>query len=263
MNRGETGINPELSESSELSPEQYQNIKEEFLKPFSDEEIDAEWKLLSQMRQSSIAPFKELQHRSMDGFDFAIHALQVSESRFLEFQITDEAKNYKAKIIFDEDQQGSGKWELTHRLINTDKLGITGTEFLHMAENYLESLAKKGYIKLDEYLVAASQTSVVSWLTKNEYQFSSEEDKDMLYNIMANPEDYELFYISNGKDGYLPEPFIFQKSAVSPDELTRFLDPEFSDNKHLQLGAHKVTELKGLARMHLEKIPKIELAKPE
>ncbi len=253
MGEKNKGFNPESTVTN------YEEIKEEFLRPFSDEEISEAAKRILNFR--SLTP-RAVIHRHLHDHDYAVNFLYFNRSSFLEFQISATESDYLAKLIFEEKDVEPGRWNLRHRNVSTGELQISGSEFLQQAENCMEALADKQAINLGLFEASTSQLSVVEWLEKNGYEFFSNSTKKTLEDIKNNPSDYELFYISDGEHEYLEEPFLFKKSEVDPDQLTLFMDPRYNDGRHIKISNPQVYSLKGLMRFHLEKLPGTDLAKP-
>lgn len=228
-------------------------LRQQLMKPFTDDEIEGVWAEISKWRTSSFPPVKNILHRYDQGFDYAINIVHVDDDVQLEFQLTNPETKKVAHMIFEENSKHHGDWNMMHRLVDTGELGISGSEFLEHSENYLRLLAQRKYISLNKFEAEASQSTVIEWLQKNKYRFSTPEDIATAMDIQTNPDDYDQVYIADDPNKYLSEPFLFKKSLISEDELTLYLDTDQKDNKHFLVPHQNGLKLKGLVRVHLDK----------
>ena len=180
--------------------------------------------------------------------------------RQFEFRVFDPNKKTLGHMIFMQDKQfGSGQeWDLSHRWVNTGELGISGTELLRQAEAFMIALSNRGVISFEWATASASQKDVVRWLNKNGYDFASTKNKEWFQDYIDHPENYLELYLSDGqaidgKEIYGREPFIFSKDLVNPDILTRYLDTDYPDGKHLIMAHKDMLATSGLLRIRLQK----------
>lgn len=255
--------NREMETSSfdpESDREKFARIKEEFLKPFSSEEIQDGW---NQVLHTSEVPIQtDLLHRSFDGFDYVIHLMQEHNYR-IEFQITGPETETLAKLVFVRDKPEQNSWFINHRLINTGDLHISGTEFLQQAEEYMQEAAKHGYIELHIVDTDVSQEQVTKWFLKNGYKFQGGEH--LFKRYQQYPEQFEKIYITDTELGLRNEAFLFEKSEINEDEINKYRsgDPE-SPLREITIPHQDMLRLSGLVRFHLGKtFDGTEVAKSE
>jgi hypothetical protein len=91
----------------------------------------------------------------------------------ISFQLLNEEKK-PAELIFAKTDQG---WNMYHRLVQSQELGISGTTFLKQAEKFFEILKKNKKIKEEKIGFEAGQVDVIEWGIKNGYDFATEEDR--------------------------------------------------------------------------------------
>mgnify|MGYP001588541411 CR=1 FL=1 len=230
-----------------------EQIKDYFLKDFSDEEIDPVWTQIEKLTDSLQGRVKAILHRSIQRHDYVVNFGHKEGVRMLEFQLTGEDKLAIAHLVFNEEDENPGHWELPHRFVHSDEIAITGTEFLNQSENYLRKLAEKGYISLEEIHAFVSQPTVASWLQKNGYEIANEEDKRSFDDYQDNPDDYEEIYVFDDRLKYGRDPFLFKSSDIDSDQMTQFIDPGYSDGRHLNVHHGIFLKMKGLVRIKLEK----------
>ncbi len=254
MNRPEgIGVNPEYNKFSE--------IKEKLMEPFSSEELDSVWKAIVSKDAFSMPSQKVLLHRSYNRYDYVIYLHNKEDGLIqIEMQITDPEKQKIANVIFMRDAKydSSGEWMLSHRLVHTGELGISGTEFLKQSETYMKNLADKKYIDLTHIGAATSQPDVIRWLQKNNYDFVSPQNKKWHEEYLNYPEEFEEVYLSDtsGKDRishYENEPFVFKKDGMDKDRMSYSLDRNFSDGKHYIISHEDMLHLPGLFRIDMLK----------
>ncbi len=244
----------EDEETPHFSEVELEQIKTEFAKPFSDEEVDSVWKSLSQLRPSAYPPKKELLHRDLGGLDYKIYATHFGETRCLIFQLLTEDHQKPAEIIFEQDIYNKpGVWEMPHRIVRTGELGISGTDFLQKAEEYLQELKEKKFDKVDSIEVDSSQAKVINWLIKNGYEVADEESKQKLEDYKNNPEDFEEIFIDN-EDG-VPEKdlFLIKKSEIDYQALEKSTIGQVDGIREIQVSLYTMKTLSGIVRIHLQK----------
>ncbi len=244
----------------EPTAEEYEKIKAELLRPFDDQEIEEGWSKVKGRKQDALPPRTELLHRSMDGFDFAIGLNAVADLRQIEFQITGRNKEKLANVIFMQDTEygASDEWDLSHRLVRTGDLGISGSEFLQQCEEYMKALAEKSYIKFENITADCSQEEVIAWLQKNGFDFATEKNREWFEDYQNNPDDYIKVNLSDGQvrsgqPQYNREEFLFKKSEMDADEMTKRLDPNEPDGKHYIVQHSELLKMPGLLRIRLLK----------
>lgn len=236
---------------AELSSKQ-EKIKEQFLRPFTEEEIAAGWDRVKQHVQDNRAYTTDLMHRKIDGAQYSTWYLEVADFRTIEFQLANDLHEKVAELVFEENIDHPGIWKLMHRSVHTKDLGINGTEFLQKAEEYIQLVAQDHTIIAEQFTASASQEKVINWLLKNGYDFDSEDDKKAYEHYLNNPEEYEFFKVIDGSEheDFDRELVIFKSSEIDQAELQNYRNankPELLD------GDMSLLKVKGLLRVHLKK----------
>ncbi len=266
MNRSETGINPDQAHESEMSKDKYKRIKEEFLKPFSDDEIDSEWSVMGQ--KNFLYRSKLMMNRDFEGWSLKAY-LADRRGRCVDFQLIDDEGNKKAEIIF-EKEGSTTHWKLIHRTVETGEVGITGSEFLQQAENFMNKVSDLEYESVSKFAANSSQPTTTEWLLKNGYEFHKKDDEEKYEDYLKHPENYELINIDykfDGKDSYKKDLFIFEKSKIDWVALGKVLNEGLSEPLGLDrpIGLKtthpRMLRLPGLVRFTLIKKAENEFAK--
>lgn len=86
--------------------------------------------------------------------------------------------------------KGNG-YDIGHRIVRSQKDGISGSEYLKKAEEYLNILKKNGLINYDILGVHSVQLGVTAFFLKNGYNFVSSEQKESFEDLKNHPEKYQ------------------------------------------------------------------------
>lgn len=244
--------NPEnfIGSSEFLSKQEI--IRKQFSEPFTKEEIANGWDEIKNHTPSNVAYPKKLINREFEGCNYSVDCLSFYDFRSIQFRLLNESSKNVAELIFEEHRDHVGVWKLTHRTVNTNELGISGTEFLQKAEEYIKLVANNRSIIAEKFSADASQEKVINWLLKNGYEFSSAEDSKMYDHYLNNPDEYQFFKVTDGSGEELldRELVIFKTDEVDWTELDKFRN---EDNSELLDGNMSLLKVKGLLRIHLKK----------
>ncbi len=73
--------------------------------------------------------------------------------------------------------------DLDHRLVTSKELGLTGSEFLRIAEAEIAKLQENQLLPSWPFHISAGQISVIDWALKNGYVFKDKEKEDLYQEI--------------------------------------------------------------------------------
>jgi hypothetical protein len=104
-----------------------------------------------------------------------------------------------ATMTFEEREIPDSKekyWNIQHRFIKSKEIGVSGTDFLKKAEEFLKIFKKNNLLDTTIIGCGASQPSVISWLVnKNDFKFY-EKNK---YNLADYGEFKDGLFVPNDK----------------------------------------------------------------
>lgn len=210
-----------------LTPEE---IRKEFMKPFNEEQIEN--------------VLNSLQYDTMNNKDIGVFNLNQKISQELSYVIEASIENIDNKKVLDkvlfslcssiEDKETANLefkkqkplneseyyYNMSHRYINSKAQGVSGTDFLNKAEDFLKILKKNGHLDATKMGCGVSQVSVLEWLLKNNFNFHT-----------SNQNKSEDFYTRN-PDGTisLGDKFILMKALDKDHNLLKdsyIIDSDF------------------------------------
>ncbi|MDQ5922497.1 MAG: hypothetical protein QG644_205 [Patescibacteria group bacterium] len=169
-----------------LKKENSVDIHDEFVKPFIEAEVMDSYINYHSLKDN---PWdKVLYEKSFsDGIVYRIYGNDyVLEQGIGKFGFELEDKKHKrklAELIFSINNSTTNKFfNLGHRVIDSKHIGISGTDFLKKAEEYLRILKNHNELLSNKIKCEVSQPKVLKWFEKNKFTFSEDNTQ--------NPEDF-------------------------------------------------------------------------
>lgn len=259
MNPNEMAIDPKELGIADEDIEKNKKIKEEFLKPFTDEEISPRIDEFMNLSSLDLLTKRCLLERQIGDHKFMVYVSARDNNIYFDFQLLDSDNNKKAEITFE--RILPNVWDLFHRAVETGLVGITGSEFLEKSEEYMQMASERTSIKFDKIIAQVSQADVVKWLMKNNYDFSSEKNRQEFLDFQNHPEDYELIEVQDMHEieNYKKDLFIFKKSDLDKNQLRYYQKSELINPIgslkpiKIRLSHQKLLKMRGLVRFHLKK----------
>ncbi len=207
-----------------------EEIHKEFMKPFNEREIED--------------IFNSIQYNAIDNKDIGEFNFNQKISKDLSYQIEASIENIDNKKVLDkvlfslysslEDKdiadlefkkqkppnESEYYYNMIHRYINSKALGISGTDFLNKAEDFLKILKKNGHLDAKKMGCGVSQVSVLEWLLKNNFNFHT-----------SNQNKSEDFYTRNQVgEIVLQDKFILMKALDKDHDILKdsyIIDSDF------------------------------------
>jgi len=232
-------------------------IHNNFEKTFHDDEVVSNFNNPKKLNNKRVDYLIYNNPLSVNGLEYNIFKIEEGlhnwnnriEGRIFDFVISKGIKRIDLLgLRFVEEEVGGEEClNLIHRRIESrikEEIGISGSEFLQKAEDYLALLKKNNLLSVDKIKAEISQFSVLSWLIKNNFGFSGKNYEEVL-NCFKN-ENGELSRDNNGRiilnDDYMLIPFEDRKHGGTKDEYIikkKFVNnPEYEDlrNKYYKDG---------------------------
>jgi hypothetical protein len=97
--------------------------------------------------------------------------------------------------------KGSG-YDIGHRIVRSQKEGISGSDYLRKAEEYLSILRKNNHISYNVLGAHSPQIGVTEFFLKNGYDFFSPEHKELFQDLKAHPEKYQMVVIGKERKNF-------------------------------------------------------------
>lgn len=258
-NRNEFGSNEQL-ETVEFSPEQVDQLHAELNDQFDEEEAKERWKQALEFNSGYSSPNFFLHERKFGSLTFSVHFHLQKGQEKLEFQILDnkETQIDKAHLIFVRKfsfEENNEPWNLEHRLVNAKDIGVTGTDFLKKAEEYLKLIDKLGIKNIDKVYANVSQPKVIDWLLKNGYKFADEKSEKQFQDFTDHPDEYEEVFIPDGNNEHIKDLYYFRKEDLDlkTGKLGRHVDGQHEGRRRVVIDVRKLDEIPGVFRVRLEK----------
>lgn len=241
----------EFSDSFEQAKE---NIQTEFLQPFDDAvEIESPWLELNEKRESSRVPTEFMLQKNVGDYQYNVYLHHVGEGRYLEFQLKDSDNNKLAELGFNESLNEPGVWNLDHRLVRTQAVGVNGTMFLRKAEEYLAVLKVKQLAQVDKVIAQSTQPKVTEWFLTNGYEINDPGSQEVFRQYQEQPEQFELVEVDHLDKVDKKDLFLFTKEAVHeiPDNAVQSIDD--SGLRRVVMARSDMYKLPGFKIIKLEK----------
>ncbi len=215
-------------------------IKQEFSEPFSEEEVKARFldpEKLPYSEPDSLDSQFQLYSKKVGPFEYQVidQRSQTGESKDMFFRLSkDTATEPNSELVYRSlEFPGVGKgFNLIHRVVRTQKEGISGTTFLKKAEEYLAILKKNNLIECNWIAAESTQPNVTEFLLQNGFHFVSD-SKQQHEKYLANQEAYEFINLD-----FIDNPLERDQAPVLKEA---FDDPEFMQYVTESNGVKKFT----------------------
>lgn len=209
--------------SFETESEKLLRIRKEFSAPFTEQEIEH---VVGIFEENSNGRFTLLQRDFDNSSSYRIFLdhLDNSDSISFHWRFPDYTGN-DALLDFVGYPDGNGKWHISHRYVRTGDSGVSGTEFLQQAENFLILLKEKGLIDLNKVYCVARQESVIDWLLKNGFEIPKSEEKNKYQHFKERREQYIMRDHTDEGDDYGKSLYIHEKATNK--ELIVYLEKTY------------------------------------
>jgi hypothetical protein len=126
--------------------------------------------------------------------------------------------------------KGSG-YDIGHRIVRSQKEGISGSDYLRKAEEYLSILRKNNHISYNVLGAHSPQIGVTEFFLKNGYDFFSPEHKELFQDLKAHPEKYQMVEWDFQDDLNDREQFPVRGEAFSDQEFLQYVSEQNGKKK--------------------------------
>ncbi|MBT3349511.1 hypothetical protein HN954_01425 [bacterium] len=156
----------------------------------------------------------------------------------ISFQLLNESGK-TAELIFDRMDKG---WNMYHRLVQSQNLGISGTTFLRKAEDFFGILKQNKKIEEENIGFEAGQMDVIEWGLKNGYDFQTNIDREKFEKVKkGNPGFVTGVDLVDPEDGMEKKNFIVSRQKYdtwdkNPNIDYKDLQEGFVLIKKIQMG---------------------------
>lgn len=244
-------MNPDLGHTPEQPETDNSELQKFFDEPLKEEDFEL-WKFYSQLRESALPPAEKLLDKQLGDFSYKVYVRRIGDFEYMEFQLIDSINQKPAEISFERSLDGDDSWDMFHRSVDSKAAKVSGTKFLRKAEEYMATLNKQGYRKVDRFTALSRQPNVTEWLLKNDYRFSNEASEDGYLDFKEHPDNYAVVKINQG-DNLDKDEFLFKKSALEQEPLKSILANTRSLNEAVDYSREGTLKLDGLVKFDLEK----------
>jgi len=212
------GIRAKLGLSVAPDPEK---IKKIFLRSFTNEEKGEFVRNFSKANESPKAT-KLFETNISESLTFVAYKAEESFGGGIMFRIV-EGEDIKAQITFNSEEEGA--FNMVHREVQSQSLGISGSSLLRKIEEYFKILQEsKSLPNKLIFSIEAGQETVAQWALKNGYEFKSAE-QEQLFNSIISGQKGDEYVVTNIGDGNLYDSYIFEKDVYSQHEKEIHKDP--------------------------------------
>jgi hypothetical protein len=166
--------------------ENFINIHDEFINPLNETEVVDSYvnsKILKSKYWDKLLYKKKFSHNVVYQIHGNDYILEDGIGKF-NFELYDiKNKRILAELILGVNNTKEEKvFNMGHRIVDSKNIGVSGTDFLKKAEEYLKILKNNNKLLAKSIECEVSQPSVLLWLKKNNFSFKKDN--------FQNPEEF-------------------------------------------------------------------------
>lgn len=154
-------------------------------------------------------------------YEFKILTAERDGDRYYTFRVLDLDPSEEAPIAEFTFEELPDHIDMLHRLVNSQDVGISGTDMLNKAETFFNHLFDRRVLRRKDLLINAGQVHVVSWARKNGFSFINDREAQEFEKILAGHTDLVTDAVITDRNGFDREGYITSKENLAViDSLT-------------------------------------------